>query len=106
LSLAGALTDPKEAITEYRAALAIRPEYLAARLALAGLLEKTGDADSAVGELRQALQRDPKNAGIYERIGDLEAGRNRAAEARAAYESALQSGPDSQTAKRIRKKMK
>ena len=47
-----------------------------------------------------------KNAAIYERIGDLEAGRNHSVEARAAYESAIQNAPDSQTAKRIRKKLK
>ncbi len=75
-------------------------------MALAGLLEKTGDAGSAVEELRQALKQEQKNAAIYERIGDLEAGRNHNAEARAAYESAIQNAPDSQTAKRIRKKLK
>jgi tetratricopeptide (TPR) repeat protein len=106
LSLAGALPDPKEAIVEYRAALQVRPEYLAARLALAGLLEKTGDAESALQELRQALKQDQKSAAIFEQIGDLEAARKHDAEARAAYESALQNAPDSQTGKRIRKKMK
>src|SRR5439155_5876288 len=103
LSLAGALPDPKEAIVEYRAALAVRPEYLAARLALADLLQRTGDAGSALQELRQALKQDQRNAAIYERIGDIEAGQNHSAEARAAYESALRNA-DSQAAKRIRKK--
>ena len=106
LSLAAALPDPKEAIVEYRAALAERPEYLAARLALAGLLEKTGDAGGALEELRLALKQEQKNAAIYERIGDLEAGRNHPAEAREAYEQAVQNAPDSQAAKRIRKKLK
>src|SRR5262249_44601729 len=105
LSLAGALTEPKEAMVEYRAALAVRPEYLAARLALADLLQKTGDGDSAVQELREALKQDERNPAIYERIGDIEAARNRPAEARAAYESALRNA-DSETSKRIRKKMK
>src|SRR5262249_24319753 len=105
LSLAGALPEPKEAIVEYRAALATRPEYLAARMALADLLQKTGDADSAVQELREVLKKDEKNAAVYERIGDIEAARNRPAEARAAYELALRNA-DSQTARRIRKKMK
>ena len=43
---------------------------------------------------------------IYERIGDVEASRNRSAEARAAYELALKNAPDSNTARRIRKKTK
>src|SRR5262249_48294830 len=104
LSLAGALTDPKEAIVEYRAALAIRPEYLAARLALADLLQRAGDSGAALQELQQALKQDQQNAGVYERIGDIEAGLNHSAKARAAYESAVRNA-DSQTAKRIRKKM-
>src|SRR6185436_9292650 len=93
LSLAGALPDPKEAIAEYRAVLKDRPEYLAARLALADLLQKTGDADGAIEELQQALKQNQKSAAVLERIGDVEAGRNRNAEARAAYESAIQNAP-------------
>ena len=106
LSLAGALPDAKDAIAEYRTVLKDRPEYLAARLALADLLLKTGDADGAFEELQEALKQNPKSAAIFERIGDVEASRNHAAEARAAYESAIQNAPDSNTAKRIRKKVK
>jgi tetratricopeptide (TPR) repeat protein len=102
LRLSGALPDPKEAIAEYRAVRKDRPEYLAARLSLADLLQKTGDVGAAPDELQQ----DPKSSAIYERIGDVEASRNHSAEARAAYESALKNAPDSNTAKRIRKKTK
>jgi tetratricopeptide (TPR) repeat protein len=106
LSLASALPDATQAIAEYRTILAAKPDYLAARLALAGLLQKTGDPTAALVELREAQRLDAKNASIYERIGDLEAGQNHAAETRAAYESALQFSPDSQASKRIRKKLK
>ena len=75
LSLAEALPDPKDAIEEYRAVLAARPDYVAAQRAL------------------------------DERTGDLETSLNHPAEARAAYEKALKSAPDPQTAKRIRKKL-
>jgi tetratricopeptide (TPR) repeat protein len=106
LSLAAALPDAKEAIAEYRTILAAKPDYLAARLALAGLLQKTGDAAGALEQFREAQKSSPKNASIYEQIGDIEAGQNHAAEARAAYESALENAPDSQTRKLIKKKLK
>jgi predicted Zn-dependent protease len=106
LSLAAALPDATQAIAEYRTILAAKPDYLAARLALAGLLQKTEDPTGALAELREAQKLDAKNASIYERIGDIEAGQSHAAEARAAYASALQFAPDAQASKRIRKKLK
>jgi len=105
LSLAAALPDATQAIAEYRTILGARPEYLAARLALADLLAKSGDQASALQELRLALKSDQRNPGINERIGDLELQAGHAAESRAAYEAALQNAPDSQAAKRIRKKL-
>ena len=105
LSLAEALPDPKEAIAEYRVVLKDRPEYLAARLALADLMQKTGDSGSALAELQEGLKTQ-KSSAIYERIGDIEAGQNHASEARAAYQSALESAPDANAVKRLRKKIK
>ena len=105
LSLAAALPEPKDAIEQYRIVLQSKPDYLAARLALAGLLAKTGDSTAALGQLREAQRLDQKNAEIFERIGDLESGEKHAAEARAAYESALANVQDSQAKKRIRKKL-
>jgi tetratricopeptide (TPR) repeat protein len=106
VSLAGALPDPAQGIAEYRTILAAKPDYLAARLALAGLLQKSGDPASALEQLREAQKSSGKNASIYEQIGDIEASQHHAAEARAAYTSALENSPDSQTSKRIRKKLK
>jgi len=106
LSLAAALPDPQQAIAEYRTILNAKPDYLAARLALAGLLQKAGDPASALEQLREAQKLNGKNASIYESIGDIEAGQKHAAEAKAAYESALENAPDSQSSKRIKKKMK
>jgi tetratricopeptide (TPR) repeat protein len=105
ISLAAALPDPKEAIEQYRIVVAAKPGYLAARLALAGLLQKAGDSAAAMGQLREAQKLDPKNSGIFEQIGDLESSMNNSAEARDAYESALKNTPDSQTRKRIRGKL-
>jgi tetratricopeptide (TPR) repeat protein len=103
LSMAAALPDPKLAIEEYRTILKSRPDYVAARVALAGLLEKSGDLDGAMAELRLAP---PGNTLAQERIGDIESARGHAAEARAAYEAALKGSPDADAAKRIKKKMK
>ena len=105
LSLAEALAasgDRTGAIEQYRQVLSQKPNYIAARLALAGLL----DPNAALVELRRALTADPKNGMVLERIGDLESAQGRAAEARAAYSSALEATSDRTTRKRIASKMK
>jgi tetratricopeptide (TPR) repeat protein len=109
LSLAQTLADADDrtgAIAEYRRVLALKPGYIAARIALAGLLAKSGDADAAVGELKEASKADPENGAIFEQIGDIEAARNRSADARAAYSSALQNASDRPARKRIEAKLK
>jgi len=109
LSLAQTLADADDrpgAIAEYRRVLALKPGYIAARIALAGLLQKSGDADAALIELREALKPDPENAAILEQIGDIEAARNRIAEARAAYASALKFASDRPVRKRLESKLK
>ncbi|MEO7651835.1 MAG: tetratricopeptide repeat protein, partial [Bryobacteraceae bacterium] len=106
LSLAAALPDPKEAIAEYRGILAMRGDYVAARLALATLLEKTGDKPAALLELREAAKVESRSSTIQERIGDLEQASGHSAEAKAAYEAAIEQAPDSQAKKRLRRKLK
>jgi tetratricopeptide (TPR) repeat protein len=109
LSLAETLDkrgDTAGAIQEYRLVVADKPGYLAARLALAGLLQKSGDAEGALRELNSAAATDAQNFEIFERIGDLEAGRKNAAAARTAYEKAEQLAPDRGAKKRVTGKMK
>src|ERR1700722_5569430 len=104
LSLAGTLAERGEnaaAIEEYRKILEAKPGYPAARIALAGLLAKTGDSGAALQELRQVSIEGSQNPGIFEEIGDLEAGRQNVAEARAAYQSALKLASDRAARKRI-----
>lgn len=108
LSLAGALTDAGDrtgAIEQYRKVLALKPGYIAARIALARQLAISGDIDPAIRELREALQADPRNLAILEQIGDIEAARGRAAEAKAAYTSALQAASDRADRKRLNAKL-
>ncbi|HTW66664.1 MAG TPA: tetratricopeptide repeat protein [Bryobacteraceae bacterium] len=109
LSLAGALAtagDNAQAIAEYRKVLVAKPEYVAARNALADLLEKTGDRDGALDQLQQVAKQDSQDPAVFERIGDLEAQGAHAAEARAAYQSALNLKPARAERKRIAKKLK
>src|SRR5579864_8458859 len=109
LSLAETLAergDNAAAVEEYRKILEAKPGYPAARIALAGLLAKNGDAEGALRELRQISTEESQNPDIFEQIGDLEAGRQHAAEARAAYQSALSLATDRATRKRVGSKLK
>ncbi|HEY1756515.1 MAG TPA: tetratricopeptide repeat protein [Bryobacteraceae bacterium] len=109
LSLAEALAqdgDTAGAIEQYRRVLALKPDYIAAHLALAQLLAKNSDPEGALAELRSAAAADPKNPAILEQIGDVEAARGRAAEARSAYQSALGLSPESAAKKRLNQKLK
>jgi tetratricopeptide (TPR) repeat protein len=109
LSLAGALGaagDNAQAVDEYRKVLQAKPEYVAARIALADLLAKTGDRDGALDQLRQVTKQDSQDPDLFERIGDLEAARQHPAEARAAYQSALNLKPAHAARKRVENKLK
>ncbi len=109
LSLAGALAtagDNAQAIQEYRKVLEAKPDYAAAHNALADLLAKTGDRDGALDQLHQVTKQDSRDPDLYERIGDLEAARQHPAEARAAYQSALDLKPGHADRKRIESKLK
>lgn len=109
LSLAETLTnsgDRAGAMEQYRQVLSAKPGYIAARVALAGLLAKSGDADGAIQELREAAKADSQNAAVLEQIGDIEAGRGHAAEARAAYTAALGATSDRSVRKRVDGKMR
>ena len=93
------------ASAEYRMEV-FEPDYIAAHLALAGLLSKNGDADGAIRELRDASAGDLQNPSILEQIGDIEAGRGRTAEARTDYQSALNATGDKSVKKRLNGKLK
>ena len=104
LSLAETLAasdDHAGAIEQYRAVLAIKPDYPAARVALAGELSKSGNADGALAELHGLDQAD-----ALELIGDIEKSRGRLSEAKQAYTSALAATSDRDARSRIRAKLK
>jgi predicted negative regulator of RcsB-dependent stress response len=109
LSLAGALAeqgDNPAAAEEYRKVLQSKPEYVAARIALADVLTKTNDRDGALEQLRQVTKQDSQDPALFERIGDLEAARQHSAEARMAYQSALDLKPPRSVRKSVENKLK
>jgi len=93
-------------VEEYRKVLDAKPDYVAARIALADLLAKTNDRDGALDQLNQAAKRNSQNPALLERIGDLEAAGQNAAEARMAYQSALSLKPDGALRKRLATKLR
>ena len=105
LSLAETLAESGDragAIEQYRQIVDQRPNYVAARLALARLL----GPDAALEQLRAVLAANPKNIMALEQTGDIESARGHGAEARAAYNSALQTTADRAAKKRIATKLK
>jgi len=109
LSLAGALAtqgDNAQAVEEYRKVLEAKPDYVAARIALADVLAKTNDREGALDQLQQVTKQDSQDPALFERIGDLEAARQHSAEARMAYQSALNLKPERSMRKRIDNKLR
>ncbi|HEX5230158.1 MAG TPA: tetratricopeptide repeat protein [Bryobacteraceae bacterium] len=109
LSLAGALAtqgNNADAAEEYRKIVESKPDYVAARLALADVLVKTNDRAGALDELQRISKQNTRDPELFERIGDLEAGSGRSAQARSAYQSALDLKPERTVRKRIENKLK
>jgi tetratricopeptide (TPR) repeat protein len=109
LSLAGALAaqgDNAQAVEEYRKVLDAKPDYVAAHVALADALVKTNDRDGALDQLRLVTKQDSHDPALFERIGDLETARQHSAEARMAYQSALDLKPERALRKRIENKLR
>jgi tetratricopeptide (TPR) repeat protein len=109
LSLAQALAEQGDnagAMEEYRRVLEAKPDYVAARIALADILAKTNDRDGALDQLHQVTRQDSQDPSLFERIGDLEAARQHPAEARMAYQSALNLKPERPLRKRVENKLR
>ncbi len=82
-----------------------KPEYVAARVAIAGLYLKTSQTDAAIEQLRAAVKQDAQNASLWEQIGDAEKSGNHPDAAREAYANALKLQAAKGDQKRIRSKM-
>lgn len=71
------------------------------RLALADVYVKAGEPQKALAHLEQALKIQPDNPAILEKTAGVYVLLNRTADARAAYQRALDLSPDGATRKRI-----
>ena len=96
----------KDAMRVYREILRAVPDHLAARLQLADLLERAGDHDTALGELRTAQSLQADNPLILERLAGVFIAMGQHAEARQFYQSALASTAESAVRSRISKALK
>ena len=96
---------PAESEEHYREVVRLKPEYVAARMALADVLAKQGNSADAVEQLRQALKQQPRSVMVYERMGDVEKSRGDASAAREAYQKALEYASDPSERKRLRRKL-
>ena len=59
------------AVAGYRKAIALRPEYIPAYLELADILETTGELDEAIDLYQRALERNPKELALPEKLSRL-----------------------------------
>jgi serine/threonine protein kinase/Flp pilus assembly protein TadD len=75
-------------------ALALDPNLVPARMALAGALEQTGDETSALREMKRALAADPANTQTLTWLGDSYVRLNRWQSAEESFRRALQLRPN------------
>jgi tetratricopeptide (TPR) repeat protein len=97
--------DTTGAIEQYREVVAIRPEYVAARVALAGQLTKANQPEQALEQLRAASKLDLQNAALWEQLGDAELTLKHTTESHEAFANALKLGTEKSDRKRLQTKM-
>jgi serine/threonine-protein kinase len=86
--------SPLEAAGLFRAALALRPDNVAASLNLSYTLADLKRPGDGVAVCRRAVELDPTNPRTHYTLGDMFAAAGRLAEAEAAYGQALAQNPD------------
>ena len=91
-----------EAAHEYEAVITAKPDYVAARVALAQL---SNPADAIV-QLEEAVKVQPENSDLLERLAQAYGAAGRKADSEAAWRKALALAPDGAARKRIRQAMK
>ena len=85
----------KDAADYYQRALKLNPKNVPARTQLASCLYYSGDADSAIAQLNQALKYSPKDANTWFNLGMIKyRGKNDSAGAIAAWQELLKTSPN------------
>ena len=86
----------------YQAAVRVSPEYLGARVALSHVLRLLGDADAALAQAREALNRFPKDPDALHAAGLAYAAKGNRPAARQQLESFLSQNPEFEAAQEVR----
>lgn len=86
--------SPGEAVAAYRRAVELDPNYFAGRSDLAAALAQVGEVDEAERLLKELLAIRPEIADAWCNLGNVYYLRRRPAEAKAAYERALEIDPE------------
>jgi tetratricopeptide (TPR) repeat protein len=92
---------PADAVQHFEALLADKPEYTAARLQLAEILDKLGDAGRERIQLEIARRNDPANVQVLLSLARLESAGKRWDAAREAYRAALENALDPKLRRQI-----
>jgi tetratricopeptide (TPR) repeat protein len=109
LSLARALdrsgaTD--QAIQQYLKIIAARPDFGAARIAVADLYARRREFPAARDQLQEALRHDQDSPEILEHLGDTDASLGRAQDAETSYRRAMELATSGAVKKRLRGRLK
>jgi tetratricopeptide (TPR) repeat protein len=81
--------DRQGALAEYRALVAVRPDFVAAWIAIADILAASGQHGDAALALSEAGRLQPSNLAIQEKLADVYAAAGNGTEARRIYEQLL-----------------
>ena len=98
----GAVGRTQESIAEFRAALAIQPDYTSARLNLAKALVKSGHLDEAAKDFSDVVAADPSDAEVRNDYGELLLRMGKPSEALEQFNRALDLDPSSKAARENR----
>jgi tetratricopeptide (TPR) repeat protein len=85
--------DAKAAVEEYRAALALDPAFIPARVNLGNALMKSGDRAAARSQYAEVRRREPKNVFAAEGFAEIALAEGKAEEAVAIYLQAAEDAP-------------
>ena len=83
-----------EAIVQYKEALRLKPDFVAARFNLANTLDLAGRAEEAIGQYEEALRIEPNFPEGRDNLANTLAAEGRISEAIEQYEAALRLRPD------------
>jgi putative PEP-CTERM system TPR-repeat lipoprotein len=95
LLLAGQYEDAKSRAEKV---IAKQPKHVQAQVLRANAMAGLKDVDGAIHEIEEAIELDPKQAGVYSNLGALQLIKGKREEAEAAFRKAVETDPNNVTA--------